>query len=154
MRPVPDVLDATLEARISRAVHAAIADRRAELEQLIRTRVDLELQALADELVDVAIANGNGVGTTASKGRLDAPATELAFPLGDTESTVRTDRQEPAPLCSRCGERPRVAGRTICKRCRYDQENDRQRRRRAERRTAVDEEPPRPALDADPAPVG
>ena len=39
-----------------------ITERRAELERLVRDRVDMELQAIADEIVAEQISSGNGDG--------------------------------------------------------------------------------------------
>jgi hypothetical protein len=135
---VPGLATSSLEARIERAVHAAIAGRRAELEQLIRTRLDDELQALAGELLADRLAEANGNGAVPSE------------PRTATAAELRRRSSEP---CSRCGVEPRMPGRTIGRRCKTRHDAERTARQRAERReltaaaaAVVDEEPPRTAV--------
>jgi hypothetical protein len=136
---VPDAVVVDVEARIAELVEA----RRPALAELVHAAVnrelvalvDLELQALAGELVHVALANANGNGTAHD----------------DVREERRGASSTPTPelLCSRCGLRSPMKGRSICKPCRYDQENARQRHRRADRRAARaaagEAEPPRAA---------
>jgi hypothetical protein len=126
---------ATLSAQVDRAVHAAIAARRPELEQLIRMRVDAELQELALELVAERFATTNGASPANSNGT--------------------------AELCSKCGAEPRLPHRTVGRACLRDRQRElsprhreARRRREAARRAGAtpdtDEEPPprRPATAA------
>jgi hypothetical protein len=53
---VAAVENASLEARVERAVEQAIAARRADLEHLVRSRVDVALQELAGEVLDQQLA--------------------------------------------------------------------------------------------------
>jgi len=79
--------NADLDERISRAVETAVAERRADLEQLVRSRIDLALQKLADELVTAELANGKHEQPAGTK------------------------------LCAQCGREPRLPQRTVCRSC-------------------------------------
>ena len=111
-------VDATLEARIAELVE----EHRADLESLVDQELDRALDAIVVERI--AARNGHAVATPAKVSR---------------DGRVR----EP---CSRCGERPRMAGRTICPRCKGRQNWQRQRERRVEQQAVaatVDNDPPR-----------
>jgi hypothetical protein len=107
---------AMLEARVERAVRAAVAERRAELEELVEARVDLELRALADELVAARLAT-NGAAR---------------------DGSVVT-------LCARCGSEPALHHRTLCLAClrarRRELGAGRRARRQASASTGDGEEP-------------
>jgi hypothetical protein len=110
---MPTLVGVDVEARILELV-----DRhRPELEQL----VDIELDRALDAIVVERIAARNGP---------------------DDDDLHRLD-PAPAKLCSRCHERPRVAGRTICARCKSRRDGQRQRERRAAA-APVEQEPARP----------
>jgi hypothetical protein len=87
---VSDTATGDLEERV-----AALAEkRRAEIEQLVRQRLDLIVQ----EVLDAEIAGrANGNGAVYTFGAADAPNTRL---------------------CRTCGERPAPKHRTECDRCR------------------------------------
>jgi hypothetical protein len=102
-------------AALERRVAALVREHRGELERLVDDALD---RALA-ELVVERIAARNGA----------TPA----------ELVTAT----PAVLCSSCGERPRIAGRTVCNRCRAA----RARERRA-RASASSDDGPRSAGNA------
>ena len=106
-------VDVELEGRIAELVAA----RRPMLEQLVRERVHAELVALVDR-------------------ELDAALERLAASNGATVSHAR--RSDP---CARCGERPRLAGRTVCGPCRTARA--RERRATASTAAAADDGPRR-----------
>jgi hypothetical protein len=104
--------EASLEERVQRAVHGAVTAHRAELEQMIRGRLDRELDAIATALVAEQIAQANG-----------------------------TPAPETKPLCSQCGAEPRLPGRTIGRTCKHRQDWQRRKARRATAPASDDEEP-------------
>jgi hypothetical protein len=114
--PVVTVLgEPRLEARVERAVRAAVGARRAELERLVRARVDEELARLAGDLVAAQLADtANGA----------APAPRL---------------------CSRCGLEPALHHRTVGRECLRARARELAAGRRAERQSATDDEEPHPA---------
>ncbi len=125
---VPRPVDATLEARVGRAIEA----RRQTIEELVAAAVDARLVELVDQELDRALArlaerNGNGATpapSSSSSSSSDPPAP--ALPRGTSTS-----------LCSRCGAEPRLAGRTIGRACKQADDVARRARRREHRERAA-----------------
>ena len=89
LRPVPaEVLD----GRLSEAVARALEQHRAELAELVEQQVEAELERLAPELVDEALARRNGA--SAAHGVRDAARTSLD--IGEPAATAELKR------CSTC----------------------------------------------------
>ncbi len=99
-------------------VDATLATRIAELVEQHRPDLEEIVDAELDRALDLIVAE------------------RIAARNGARDISLAT------PLCSNCGERPRVAGRTICSRCKGRRESQRQRERRAVAAT-VDSDLPR-----------
>jgi hypothetical protein len=123
-----------LEERVQRVVEQAVAAHRGELEQLVRHRVDFALAELAAELVHQELH---------PNGTHDGAAVETP-PAAASSASERP--------CSRCGQRPRLRWRSLCRDCYRADRRAADARHRAQRRPAAaladDDEEPHPARDA------
>jgi hypothetical protein len=81
-----------LDGRLSEAVARALEQHRAELAELVEQQVEAELERLAPELVDEALARRNGA--SAAHGVRDAARTSLD--IGEPAATAELKR------CSTC----------------------------------------------------
>jgi hypothetical protein len=110
---------------IDERISLVVAAHREEFAELIRQAIDREVAQLVDVELDVVLARlaelrANGTAPAA----VEAPTTSL---------------------CSRCGERPRLPDRSLCRRCKTAGDVERRRRRRREQHDppVADAEPPR-----------
>jgi hypothetical protein len=133
------------DVAIDERVRALVDAHREEIAGLIREAIDRELQVLVDVELDVVLARlaelrANGAA------RVVASAEPTTAGADDT-TPARPELRGAAKLCARCGERPRLADRTLCRRCKTAGDVDRRRQRRREQHdpAVVDAEPPRTA---------
>jgi excisionase family DNA binding protein len=124
LAPVPGLVDVDVEARIRELVQS----HRPELLELVDQALEHELARLVAERL--AARNGNGAVTA-------------------HDQELELEHGHPVELCIRCGQRPRMRERRICRACRSAADLERRRRARArEHAPAPADDGPRP--DGDP----
>jgi Recombinase len=121
--PVGEI--ATLEARVEARVARTLAERRPDLERLVRDLVDAELDRLLAELVDEELAQ-----RTNGDGHRDRDR-GVGVGVGVGERPAAAER--PVRVCARCGQAPALHHQTVCKACKLARDNESRRRRKATR---------------------
>ena len=137
---VAAVENASLGARVERAVEQAIAARRPDLEQLVRSRVDVVLQELAGEVLDEQLATDDEPHP--------APTDQDREPRRVPDGELL--HQQLARRCSRCGSSDVLPERTVCRECHRARARELHAKRAARRRNGdTDDDEPHPAAPAD-----